>query len=689
MPRHRLRVAPPLACAIALAICIALLGAPPSIPPPNAIADDRTEDHLIGTVDGPVMRATHGFGAPLDVGTTTVWLWTTSPVEPGDRIAVVGRLRAPRGIMNPGGEDRRAQLASRGAQWELTASRIEALGRDDSVTTLAWRWAGRVQRRWTASIVDGDDAGRAALAGIVTGDRAHVPDDLDARWRAVGIYHVLSVSGLHLAVVAGLLFALLRRLIAASPIGSRSRPARWAAPIALSLALVYTLVTGGQLATIRALIVVAIVMVGHMADRPVRLVDALGVAAIIILLWRPQDLFDASFQLSFVAALTLALRAPIPGSRWRRWLVGGLASSAWVALTTAPITALHFHQVAAGGIVGNLVLTPIIELVALPLGFIPPLVPVAAWVIARVDDVAGLLAHVVPVGNIAVATPLVMMCLVALSLLAIRYRRAVLLVAVVWTFGRSPASKGDLRVTFLDVGQGDAAIVELPNGKVILVDAGGIANARTVEAASAPGRAVVRALEVYGHDAIDLAIISHPHPDHFLGLAAIDLPIRELWDVDTNRPPLGRIDVGGGVSLDVVGPRYQDVADGPVVLAPDPVRSVNDNSLVVVLRYAGRSILFAGDLEAEGEQALVDAGIGRVDVVKVAHHGSRTSSSAALVAATAPRVAVISCGLGNMFGFPAPEVVERWERAGARVERTDIGGAITVVVGPTGTLALP
>jgi competence protein ComEC len=684
MPRHRSRVAPPLACAIALAICIALLGAPPPLPPPGAIADDRSEEHLVGTVAGPVMTTTHGFGAPLDVGSTTVWLWTTEAVEPGDRIFVVGRLRAPRGVVNPGGEDRRTQL---GADWEMTASRVEKRGRNDSISTLAWRWAGRAQRRWTASIVDGDDPARAALAGIVTGDRARVPDELDARWRAVGIYHVLSVSGLHLAVVAGLLFALLRRLVAASPLGRRSRPARWAAPIALSLALLYTLVTGGQLATIRALVVVAIVMLGQMVDRPVRLVDALGVAAILILVWRPQDLFDPSFQLSFVAALTLALRAPTPGSRWRRWLVGGLASSAWVALTTAPITALHFHQVAAGGVVGNLVLTPIIELVALPLGFIPPLVPVAAWVIARVDDLAGLLAHVVPVGNVAVASPIIMTILVALSLLAIRNRRVVVLVAVVWTFGRSPVSDGDLRVTFLDVGQGDAAIVELPNGKVILVDAGGIANARSVEAATAPGRVVVRALEVSGHDAVDLAIISHPHPDHFLGLGAIDLPIRELWHVDSHPPP--HLDLGDGVSLDVLAPRYQAVAGGPVVLAADPVRSVNDNSLVVLLRYAGRSILFAGDIEAEGEQALVDAGVGRVDVVKVAHHGSRTSSSPAFVAATSPHVAVISCGVGNLFGFPAPEVVERWQRAGARIERTDIGGAVTVVIGPTGTLALP
>lgn len=694
-----MRIPPPLLCAVVLATCIALRGSP--TPSRLAGADDRTEDTFVGTVGGPVITTPHGFGAPLASDHTTIWIWTDTLIEPGERVRVIGRLRSPRGMLTPGGEDRRAQLASQGAAWELTAARVDHLGMDDSASAFAWRWAARVQRRWTQSIEPERDASHAALAGIVTGDRTRVPPALDQRWRTVGIYHVLSVSGLHLAVVAGLLFALLRRIVAA--LSGRTRPARWAAPIALALAVIYTLVTGGQLATVRALVVVAIVMLAEMVDRPVRLVDALGLAAIVILLWRPQDLLDPSFQLSFVAALTLALRTRTQGSWWHRWIVAGFMTSASVALTTAPITALHFHQVAAGGIAGNLVLTPIIELVALPLGFVPPLVPVAAWVIARVDDLAAVLAYAVPVGNIALASPFVMLALVGLSLAIVAKPRVWLWIAVVvlWCFGRAPPPAGDLRVTFLDVGQGDAAIIESPSGKVILVDAGGMASARKPEVASSPGRAITRALEVYGHTEIDLAIVSHPHPDHYLGLPAIDLPIRELWfaghldprviprGTRIGAPQLGRIELGGGVTLDVLAPRYQAFDHGPAVLAPDPVRTVNDNSLVVVVRFAGRSILFAGDLEEEGERALVASGLGHVDVVKVAHHGSRTSSSPELVTATSPSIAVISCGVGNAFGFPAEEVVTRWKRAGARVLRTDQAGSITVVVGATGTLALP
>lgn len=724
------RLPPPLVCAIALAAAIATCGPPPRTLPEGARADDRVDDRIEGVVGGPIVRTPHGVGAPLHGDDSTVWLWTDQPLVPGARVVAIGRLRTPRGPLSPGEPDRAALLRSRGADWELTARTVEIVGESDGVASLAWRWADRVQRTWSAR-VPADDAAGAALRGIVTGERATVPDELDARWRAVGIYHVLSVSGLHLAVVAGLAFLALAKLVAASPWGGRVRPARWAAPPALALACAYTLITGAQLATVRALVVVALVLAGKMLDRPVRLVDALGVAAIAILVWRPQDVHDPSFQLSFVAALTLALRPRDPvvnGRRVVRWLVRGATTSAWVALTTAPITALHFHQVAIGGVVGNLVLTPLVELVSLPVGLAgvvlgslgAPLVTLAIWIVRLVDALAAVLAHAMPTGTIAIGSALVMTALVALSIaLASRARRSRsdvigwLALCLLWTFARTPPPVGALRVTFLDVGQGDAALVELPGGAVWLVDAGGQANARGIEGASNPGRTIARALAVYGHDAIDLAILSHPHPDHYLGLVALadTIPIRELWFADDApapgvlpsfatvahaleargtklvHPPLGTRS-GGGVELTVWGPRYESTTGAPTAMAADPVRSVNDNSLVATVRYAGRTVLFTGDIEAEGEELLVAAGIGRVDVVKVAHHGSPTSSSQHFVDTVQPAFAVISCGVANPFGFPSPAVVDRWQRAGARVERTDLGGAITVTIASDGGLAV-
>ena len=248
---------------------------------------------------------------------------------------------------------------------------------------------------------------------------------------------------------------------------------------------------------------------------------------------------------------------------------------------------------------------------------------------------------------------------------------------------------------------------------------------------------------------IDVAVVSHPHPDHYLGLLAVGaaLPIAELWsaaepapdpvsdsdpvsdpDPDPDPDPgpwapwmdesIARADsrrgagfasvaawlgdrgtrwrhpilgthVHGDVTIRVLVPRYELAAD-PLLATADPVRTVNDNSLVIALARAGRCVLFAGDVEVEGEAALIAAAGGALpcDVVKVPHHGSPTSSSPALVAATRPALAVISLGRGNRFGFPGPSVVERWRAAGARVLRTDQVGAVTVTIDRAGHLTV-
>ncbi len=719
---------------VAVAVAMGLVAGtrPPDRIPAGITIDDRTVDHVAGVIAGPVTITRFGTGARLDtVDGGSIWLWLDSRVSdertkttgvrpqfPGLRVDVTGRAMSPKGARGPG------MVPRRGPPVEMAVETMTIVGDDPGLDDRAWRWARETQAAWGERIDDagGDASARAALTGIVTGDRSDVPADLDARWRAVGIFHVLSVSGLHLAVIAGLAFLVLRKLVAASPWGGRVRPARWAAPPALVIAIVYTLVTGAQLATLRALIVIGLVLVGAMLDRPMRLLDALGIAAIAILVWRPLDLFDPSFQLSFTAAIVLALVKPPTIARGvKGWIVRGVATSMWVTIATAPITAYHFHQVQPSGVIGNLVLTPLLEMVALPvalagiaLGSIGwPLVRVATEIVGLVDGAAALGAHVAIIGRVAIASPIVLVALVAISLglVAAKQRRlGWVVLCVVWSFARSPAPLGTLRVTFLDVGQGDAALVELPDGGVWIVDAGGYANARDLARASATGAIVERALASAGHDRVDIAIVSHPHPDHYSGLAGLTVPVGELWsaaEIEASdggfqrvanmlvargtrwvHPPLGLAAERAGVQLVVWSPSYQAVDGGSVIAGSDPVRSVNDNSLVIELRFAGRSIVFAGDLELEGEEHAVAAGLGHVDVVKVAHHGSPTSSAEAFVQTTAPQLAVISCGRGNAFGFPSADVVARWRGAGAEVMRTDVHGAVTVVVDSAGALAV-
>lgn len=682
---------------------------------------------------------------------------TNTPAFAGDRVRVLGRLRPLRGTRNFTGPDRAAAARADGFTAELAAERLEVLGYTSSPSLAAWRALGALRQRWldALSTAGGNDERYAVLRGVTLGAREGISEALGERWRAVGVYHALSVSGLHLAVVALLAFAALRRLAAAVP-GVRD-PARFAFAPAAALALAYTMLTGAEIATLRALVAALLWMASVAAGRPLRLLDALGAAALLLLAWAPAQLWQPSFQLSFAAAATLALqprRAPSSATgRWpvrlaraaARWAGRGVVSSAWVVVVTSGITAYHFQQVQPGGVVGNLLVTPLLELGALPLGLAglgvwelssvggETLWAAAASLVGAADALAAWLCALCPVGEVGVAAPTVAVALVAaaattcLLSAARRWRYAGILASMaLWQLAPLAAPDG-VRVTFFDVGQGDAALIETPS-ELWLIDAGGHPGAVSAELAALPARAIREHLTLLGRDRLDVVVISHPHPDHYLGLWALLAPrgdespvhIDELWLAEgflrgeapawgaslgavptftelvlaLERagtrvrwlPPHGR--ASAGARLEVVAPRFRPEAGASVRLAVDPVRTVNDNSVVVVLHYGGRRVLFTGDLELEGEEVLTAEvpGAARADVVKVPHHGSRTSSSARLVAASGAVLAVISCGAGNRFGFPAQEVLERWQAAGAEVLRTDRGGAVRLEISSGGGL---
>jgi competence protein ComEC len=782
-PRARLVLA--LACAGALRMAVARLDVERTPPlPAGVVADDRALDTLVGTVRGPVeetpdqrafllgLEGAHGPAARVWV--TARGRGRAGVVLPGDRVRVRGRLRTPRGYRVPGALDARRLAAIRDAHLTLATQQVEVLGAEAS----AWRGPGRLQR-WAAAEVDrhGRDAAAAAAArAMITGDEGGLDEAGTRRFRDAGVAHVLSVSGLHLAVVALLGFAAVRRAWAAAPaLATRVEPARMAALVAAPLAIGFTMMTGAEVATVRSLVVVLVVLAGAATTRRARVIDALGAAGLVILAAQPFALFDPSFQLSFAATATLALAmrpqrdgaggagdaggAVFWPSAWPRArallrrvvrAVRGLAwASLWVTLATAPLTALSFGAVATGGLVANLPVVPLTELVIVPLGMLglglaavwsaagalvlDLAVVASGWVVA----IAGATAAVAPVlalpppdGVALAACGLIWAAAIAgvrgfwpgRTALAVAGLGALALAgACAVTSWLAPAWRDELTVTFLDVGQGDAAVLELPGGAVWMIDSGGLpfvtgaaglSRAERQRRAEAPGaQAVAPFLAERRIGRLDIVVISHPHPDHYEGLRAVAraVAIGELW---VARPPAaaqGREEHGfaalvreleargtrvvhplldtpvehRGVVMTTLAPRYLDG-----VASMDPVLGVNDGSLVMRVDFAGRMILFAGDIEREGE-ALLHARHGRslrADVVKVPHHGSATSSTARLVHATAPALAVISCGVLNRFGFPDARVVARWRDAGAAVLRTDQAGAITVAIGRDGAV---
>jgi competence protein ComEC len=251
------------------------------------------------------------------------------------------------------------------------------------------------------------------------------------------------------------------------------------------------------------------------------------------------------------------------------------------------------------------------------------------------------------------------------------------------------ARSSDLVATFLDVGQGDAIVIELPHGHAMLVDGGG-----SFDPSFDPGELVIEPFLRTRHiERLDLVVMTHPHPDHMNGLARVleRFPVAELWDPGetsdlpaysrllalsrargVGRGPPGHRDLGGA-TIDVLGPL------GGASLA----RSTNDNSLVLAIRYAGRTLLLPGDIERPSERELLAAGAPlRAEVLKAPHHGSRTSSSPEFLRAVAPRFAVFCAGADNRFGFPHPDVVARFP-CPTRVTGRD--GAVTVTVHADGS----
>ena len=718
---------------------------------------ERLGDSSRAVVDVRAAWTAGGTAVGVRARMQVAWPAAAAVPLPGDRVRFVGEPRVPRGFRVPGAFDRTAFQRGRGIDFVVSANAPGLVRVDAPPESGLTRWAERVARRLAAPLVVAPEAaarsarefhgvrdGEGLLAALVLGRRDDVRPVIEEAFRKAGVSHVLSVSGLHLAAVTALIYALARALwLRSALLAARFAAERAAALAATPVAIAYTLVTGADVATVRALLVALVLLSAKALGRRADPLTALAAAALAILAWSPWALYEASFQLSFAAALALVMIAPrlagaAPGPgrvertlAWARRL-GAASLAAW--LVTAPLTAFHFGVLQPAGIVANLVVVPLAELALLPAGLLAlavhavhhgvgePLVVAAIWGARGLARLVEAIASVAPIVQVSppgavelcgcVAGLAALALVRSLRLAALGLVASVAVAVAAGAVGRAP-EREVVVVHFLDVGQGDAAVVFAPGGETWLIDAGGrlfgaaVADGgedeRLRSLAADPGeQAVHRFLRHHRRTRLDLVVITHPHPDHYGGLAALagQVDLVEVWvsghevadrgwrslladlevrGVRVRRPPLGLARDRGGARLFVLAPG----APGAVV-TPDPARGVNDDSLVLRLEHAGHAVLFAGDLEREGEAALlatVAPGMLQADVVKVPHHGSRTSSTDAFVAAVAPLHAVISCGVKNRFGFPAPAVVAAWERAGAHVHRTDVAGTVSVTLG--------
>lgn len=729
----------------------------------------------------------------------------------GARIRVMSALKRADNFRNPGVSSFTEYLERKdydAAGFVKSPLLVERLDDERVLLPLAWlyNWRQQIERQISFHF-SRETAG--VLNAALLGNRHYLSHATAERFREGGTFHVLVISGLHISFIGGLVFLIARRV---------TRGKGWQFLLSATVLWAYTAAVGAEASVVRAALMFTLVVFAPVVARTGASLNALGAAALVLLVWRPKDLFDPSFQLTFLSVLAIVVVAwPLLGrmsqigswrptretpyppacSRWlrslceslfwseRKWKIditrlnysyklfktpvaakieryhlqfllryafSAIVVSVCVQLLLLPLLVIYFHRLSFSSLALNIVVSvtmAVISIVAIIVLMLAQISSVLAapfvsaanalnWVMVHSVDVFsafGLTSLRLPeyTGWMATLYALYFAPLAVLVMLLFRWqplappsravtkvksRRCVKLALLAQLIALTlvilhPFSArrpdGKLHVDFLDVGQGDAALVTMPDGTKLLVDGGGKPNFLNRQTATKAdeeepfesdtrsiGEAVVSEyLWWKGLDAIDYIVATHADVDHIDGLndvarnfqvgAAL---VARTPSEDPEFSKFAHTTASQGIPVHVIGAGdVLELGDSTVrVLWPmgtgNPTApSRNNDSLVLLLRFGERKILLTGDIESDGEAALLKALAAeqdlRADVVKVAHHGSKTSSTETFVSATHPGFAVISVGQTSIFGHPHRDVVERWRTSGAEVLTTGKSGTIT------------
>ena len=589
--------------------------------------------------------------------------------------------------------------------------------------TPSWLFASAVfpAKHFIQRVIDRTMKGDAAnfLTGLLLGDRTNISPEIKNAFVNTGVVHVLAVSGSHVVLVVAILYSFC---------GLLRMPGRLTIVVTILGIFFYMLLTGSAPSIVRACLMAIVVLLAKLFQERTNVYNALGVSAVIILVYDPQQFFDVGCQLSFGAVFSMAYFFPklnilikkIP-ERWEE--IKGInivlqlfAVSLAAQIGTIPFTAHYFGRVSIVSLLANLVVVPLAGF-NVTIGFASVLVSIfSGWAGSAINEVNALLiwfvlkfvmlANAVPYASIL--TPVFglresMFYGAAIAFLFslgnVERTRRILLVATGMAvlcfceeaiFSRSESGRV-LRVTFVDVGQGDAALIECPAGEKILVDAG-----EKTLTHDAGEKTVVPYLRKRGIGYLDAVVVSHPDGDHLGGIPFVlrNIEVGRVIDADQAASSELYRDYAGILqskkhSIARRGQRILQMSNLRLyILHPtedfvdadssDGFEGANNSSVVFKLLYGKKSFLFVGDAEIPVEKDLIHqyGDFLQSDILKVGHHGSRTSSSEEFLTVLKPQIAVVSVGKFNKFRHPSKSVLQRLKDHAIEIHRTDEEGAI-------------
>ncbi len=629
-----------------------------------------------------------------------------------DKIKVSARLLPSKGFRNFKTSSLKAYLKRQNihnrafSKSPLLVERLES-GKHSPfrlVSIIRQKLQQKIKKHFSSSDVNSLSPQGAVLEALLLGERSRMDPSITRSLQKAGIYHLFAISGAHIAIISFFLFSLFKLF---------RTPTRLSYLLVMVFLLFYAFLVEGRPSVMRATIMALAFLFGKLIWRNVNLLNTISISAFILLLLNPFSLFNVGFQLTFAATFSIILFFPriikyFPKLPLR--ISDILVLSLTAQLGVFPFVASSFNRVTFSSLILNYAALPLVALVMacgyifLPLSFaIPFLAKLLAKGIkffidlliscSHLFDSFSFISYRIPTPHLLTIIGYFLFLLLLLLPSKIRKQKlafflcflAFFTVLISYPF---PSLSKNLKLTLIDVGQGESILVEFPGQKKMLIDGGGF-----LEGTFDPGENVVSPfLWKKGIKKIDYLVLTHAHPDHLNGLKAItrNFKIGEYWEAFSPLEDDTYTEFKRSLPLSVSrkrlfrGDSHQEKKVRIEVLHPEKgepyVYTIhNDQSLVLRFSYDQISFLLTGDIHIDAEKEILENSREiKSQVLKSPHHGSLSSSSKAFLDSVGPHIVVISVGEGNRYGFPDQEVLERYKEIGAKVYRTDLHGAVEV-----------